>query len=178
MIVRIALLTITAQFRITMAAIDPTEAPQADENGNIPNIPRATLKIVRPRFPDMMDELDDPSKSKKAKREAALKKLIEAAQDEEDSDEEMTEGAAKPNGTTKKADKKGKEPATSSDEDEDSEDDEAMDWQELVVCTLDTERVRIPAYLTAPAAVVIRLVVLTHLPSIELPAAPRHHHCP
>lgn len=164
-----------------MAAIDPTDPPQADENGNIPSVPRATLKIVRPRFPDMMDELDDdrlqrlmygsdeseddsedsdedgddepnggpsdPAKTKKAKREAALKKLIEAAQAEEDSDEEMAdgEGAKKTNGTAKKVNKKGKEPATSSDEDddEDDEDDEEVDWQELVVCTLDTERVSI-----------------------------------
>ncbi len=165
-----------------MAAIDPTEAPQADENGIIPSVPRATLKIVRPRFPDMMDELDDerlkrlmygssdedddedsedddedndddelnggpsdPAKSKKAKQEAALKKLIEAAKEEEDSDEEMADNGAKTNGT-KKPKKKGKEPATSSDDDDDDddEDDEEIDWQELVVCTLDTERVSIP----------------------------------
>ncbi|KAK7756699.1 peptidylprolyl isomerase fpr3 [Diatrype stigma] len=166
-----------AVFRITMAAIDPTDPPQADEDGNIPSVPRATLKIVRPRFPDMMDELDDdrlqrlmygsddsdddsdddskngddepnggpsdPAKTKKARREAALKKLIEAAQAEEDSDEEMADGGAKKtNGTAKKVNKKGKKPATSSDEDsdEDDEDDEEVDWQELVVCTLDTER--------------------------------------
>ena len=162
-----------AAYRITMAALDPTEAPEADENGNIPNIPRSTLKIVRQRYSDLDDEIDDeylkqimggssdsdsdededeedddeanggpsdPAKSKKAKREAALKKLIEAAQDEEDSDEEMADGDAKTNG--KKA-KKGKEPATSSDDDDDDEDEDdedGLDMEELVVCTLDTER--------------------------------------
>ncbi|RYO99802.1 hypothetical protein DL764_006695 [Monosporascus ibericus] len=163
-----------AAYRITMAALDPTEAPEADENGNIPNVPRSTLKIVRQRYSDLDDEIDDeylkqimggssgsdsdededeedddetnggpsdPAKSKKAKREAALKKLIEAAQDEEDSDEEMADGDAKPNG--KKVNKKGKEPATSSDDDEDDEDEDdedGLDMEELVVCTLDTER--------------------------------------
>ncbi|RYP27438.1 hypothetical protein DL767_007682 [Monosporascus sp. MG133] len=163
-----------AAYRITMAALDPTEAPEADENGNIPNVPRSTLKIVRQRYSDLDDEIDDeylkqimggssdsdsdededeedddeanggpsdPAKSKKAKREAALKKLIEAAQDEEDSDEEMADGDAKTNG--KKANKKGKEPATSSDDDDDDEDEDdedGLDMEELVVCTLDTER--------------------------------------
>ncbi|RYP23045.1 hypothetical protein DL765_001300 [Monosporascus sp. GIB2] len=163
-----------AAYRITMAALDPTEAPEADENGNIPNVPRSTLKIVRQRYSDLDDEIDDeylkqimggssdsdsdededgedddeanggpsdPAKSKKAKQEAALKKLIEAAQDEEDSDEEMAEGDAKTNG--KKANKKGKEPATSSDDDDDDEDEDdedGLDMEELVVCTLDTER--------------------------------------
>ncbi|KAI1845257.1 hypothetical protein JX266_008567 [Neoarthrinium moseri] len=155
-----------ASFRITMAALDPTEAPEADEEGNIPAVPRATLKLVRQRYPDLDDELDDeylealmggsddeedsddddepnggpsdPSKSKKAKAEAALKKLIEAAQEEEsDSDEEM---ADQPNGS--KPNKKGKEPATSSDDDDDDDsiDSDAIDLEEFVICTLDTER--------------------------------------
>ncbi|OTB02132.1 hypothetical protein M426DRAFT_322957 [Hypoxylon sp. CI-4A] len=159
-----------AAYQITMAALDPTQAPEADEDGNIPTVPRSTLKIIR-RNPAFDDELDDeyleqlmgdgssdedddeeddddepnggpsdPAKSKKAKQEAALKKLIQAAQEEEDSDEEMGDDA-KPNGV--KASKKGKEPATSSD-DEDDDDDSVgsapLGLEELVVCTLDTER--------------------------------------
>ncbi|KAI1374126.1 hypothetical protein F4677DRAFT_427186 [Hypoxylon crocopeplum] len=160
-----------AAYRITMAALDPSEAPEADEEGNIPSVPRSTLKIVRKR-PSLDDELDDeyldqlmgdlseddededddddepnggpsdPSKSKKARQEAALQKLIQAAQEEEDSDEEMDDDNAKPksNGVVKTS-KKGKEPATSSDEDEDDEsEDYSLDIEELVVCTLDTER--------------------------------------
>ncbi|KAI1083294.1 hypothetical protein F5B20DRAFT_529406 [Whalleya microplaca] len=159
-----------AAYRITMAALDPTEAPEADEDGEIPNVPRSTLKIIRKR-PSLDDELDDdyldelmgggssdedddededgddepnggpsdPSKSKKARQEAALQKLIQAAQHEEDSDEEMEDGA-KPNGVAKSS-KKGKEPATSSDDDDDeSVDSNDMDIEQLVVCTLDTER--------------------------------------
>ncbi|KAK6842139.1 hypothetical protein PG987_002999 [Apiospora arundinis] len=138
-----------ASFRITMAALDPTEEPEADEDGKIPSIPRSTLKIVRQRYPDMDNEVDDeyleslvnggsddeedsdeeeeagpsdPAKSKKAKQAAALKKLIAAAQEE--SDEEMAD--AKTNGKSKK----GKQPATSSDDEEDSddEDDEDLDF--------------------------------------------------
>jgi FK506-binding nuclear protein len=163
-----------------MAALDPTEEPEADDEGNVPAVPRSTLKLVRQRYPDLDDELDDeylqqmlggssdedddevdsdedddepnggpsdPAKSKKAKQEAALKKLMAAAK-EEDSDEDMgDDDAAKPNGVGK-ANKKGKEPATSSDEeeDEDEEDIEGLDMEDLVICTLDTERVRIPTY--------------------------------
>lgn len=159
-----------SQYRITMAALDPTEAPEADEEGNIPAVPRATLKLIR-RVPSLDDEEDDeyldelmggssdededdddepnggpsdPAKSKKARQAAALQKLIQAAQEEEDSDEEM--GDAKPNGV--KASKKGKEPATSSDDEDDNEsvDSEGLELEELVVCTLDTERVSLPYF--------------------------------
>lgn len=150
-----------------MAALDPTEAPEADDEGNIPDMPRATLKLVRQRNPDLDEELDDeylealmggsdddeedsddddeanggpsdPSRSKKAKAEAALMKLIEAAQAEE-SDDEMADADSKPNGKPKK---KGKEPATSSDDDDESVDSDGIDLEEFVICTLDTERVR------------------------------------
>ncbi|KAI0193344.1 hypothetical protein EV127DRAFT_424655, partial [Xylaria flabelliformis] len=156
-----------ACYRITMAALDPTEPPEADEDGNIPSVPRSTLKLIRKRASldaglddDYLQQLiaggddedseedsdedddepnggpSDKAKSKKAKAEA-LKKLIAAAE-AEDSDEDMDDGDAKPNG---KASKKGKEPATSSDEDDDesiSSDD--LEIEELVICTLDTER--------------------------------------
>ncbi|TGJ85070.1 hypothetical protein E0Z10_g3688 [Xylaria hypoxylon] len=157
-----------ACYRITMAALDPTEPPEADENGNIPSVPRSTLKLIRKRASldrDLIDFDDDylqqlmaggddedsdedndddepnggPSdkaKSKKAKAEA-LKKLIAAAE-AEDSDEDMDDGDAKLNG---KANKKGKEPATSSDDDDDeSVSSSDIEIEELVVCTLDTER--------------------------------------
>ncbi|KAI1266782.1 hypothetical protein F5Y18DRAFT_380372 [Xylariaceae sp. FL1019] len=154
-----------ASYRITMAALDPTEPPEADEEGNIPSVPRSTLKLIRKR-PSLDDEMDadyldelmagnldddeedsedsddepnggpsDKAKSKKAKQEALLK-LIAAAQEEE-SDEEMDD--AETNGT-KKASKKGKEPATSSDDDDDESEDSDDEVEELVICTLDTER--------------------------------------
>lgn len=148
-----------------MAALDPTEAPEADEEGNIPDKPRATLKLVRQRNPDLDEELDDeylealmggsdddeddsdddeanggpsdPSKSRKAKAEAALQKLITAAQAEE-SDDEMVDAGSKRNGKPKK----GKKPAVPSDDEEDESDDEdSIELEEFVICTLDTERV-------------------------------------
>ncbi|KAI8632172.1 hypothetical protein F5Y19DRAFT_353339 [Xylariaceae sp. FL1651] len=156
-----------ACYRITMAALDPTEPPEADEDGNIPSVPRSTLKLIRKRA-SLNDDLDDdylnglmsgdldddedsdedddepnggPSdkaRSKKAKEEA-LKKLIAAAEEEDDSDEDMNDGDDKPNGT--KINKKGKEPATSSDDDDDASISSSdMGIEELVICTLDTER--------------------------------------
>ncbi|KAI0890606.1 uncharacterized protein GGS22DRAFT_151359, partial [Annulohypoxylon maeteangense] len=156
-----------AAYRITMAALDPTEAPEADEEGNIAAVPRATLKLIR-RVPSHDDESDDeylnelmggssdeddddddepnggpsdPAKSKKARQAAALQKLIQAAQEEEDSDEEMDD--VKPNGIKAgKKGKKGKEPATSSDDEDEDESvgSESLELEEFVVCTLDTER--------------------------------------
>jgi FK506-binding nuclear protein len=186
-----------------MAALDPTEAPEADEEGNLPAVPRATLKLVRQRYPDLDEELDDeyleslmggsdeddeddsedeeanggpsdPAKSKKAKAAAALKKLMEAAQEESDSDEEMADDT-KPNGA--KASKKGKEPATSSDDDDDDEsiDSDAIDLEEFVICTLDTERVS-RRDCTRPTCAA--LDTLTRPLPAELPAAHRHHHRP
>ncbi|KAI1828483.1 hypothetical protein F4861DRAFT_487795 [Xylaria intraflava] len=157
-----------ACYRITMAALDPTEPPQADGDGNIPTVPRSTLKLIRKRASldgdidddyleqlmgagaddsdDDSDEDDDdepnggPSDKAKSKKAKAdaLEKLIAAAAAEEDSDEEMGDSGAKLNG---KANKKGKEPATSSDDDDDeSISSSDMEIEELVICTLDIER--------------------------------------
>ncbi|KAG5754454.1 hypothetical protein H9Q70_002905 [Fusarium xylarioides] len=154
-----------ASFRITMAAVDPTEEPEADGEGNIPTVPRSTLRLVKRALPgldeDEDDEIDDeymkallagsddeedsdeesnggpsdPVKAKKQRQAAAIKKLLESAQEE--SDEEMED--AKPNGKAK-----GKAKATDEDEeeDDDSDDDseEGADLENFVICTLDTER--------------------------------------
>jgi FK506-binding nuclear protein len=155
-----------ASFRITMAAVDPTEEPEADGEGNIPTVPRSTLRLVKRALPgldeDEDDEIDDeymkallagsddeedsdeeanggpsdPVKAKKQRQAAAIKKLLESAQEE--SDEEMED--AKPNGKAK-----GKAKATEEDEDEDDDSDddseEGADLENFVICTLDTERV-------------------------------------
>ncbi|KAK7427662.1 peptidylprolyl isomerase fpr3 [Neonectria magnoliae] len=157
-----------ASFRITMAAVDPTEEPEADDEGNVPTVPRSTLRLVKRAFPGLDDEDDevddeymkalmgasddddededeeanggpsDPAKSKKQKQAAAIKKLIEASQ-ESSEDEEMED--AKPNGKSK-----GKAKATEDDEEEfeeedsDDESEEGADLENFVICTLDTER--------------------------------------
>ncbi|KAH6634045.1 hypothetical protein B0J18DRAFT_6809 [Chaetomium sp. MPI-SDFR-AT-0129] len=155
-----------ATIRITMAAIDPTAAPETDGQGNVPSVPRSTLKIYKVNDDEDDEDEDDylqnllgggdddeedsdeeeeeevnggpsdPSKSKKARREAAFKKLLEATQ--EDSDDEMEDAGSKPNGSKKK----GKGKASDEDEESDEEEDEAPDFdmEEFVVCTLDTER--------------------------------------
>jgi len=154
-----------ATIRITMAAIDPTAAPETDGQGNVPSVPRSTLKIYKANVDEDDDEDEDylesllgggdddddesdeeeeanggpsdPSKSKKARRDAAIKKLLEATK--EDSDDEMEDAGSKLNG----AKNKGKAKASDEDEEEsDEEDDDAEDlnMEEYVVCTLDTER--------------------------------------
>ncbi|KAJ4290714.1 peptidylprolyl isomerase fpr3 [Collariella sp. IMI 366227] len=147
-----------ATIRITMAAIDPTAAPETDSQGNVPSVPRSTLKIYKANVDDDDEDEDylegllggaddedesdedeeeanggpsDPAKSKKARREAAIRKLLAATQ--EDSDDEMEDAGAKKG--------KGKGKASEDEEsDEEDEDDEDINMEEYVVCTLDTER--------------------------------------
>ncbi|CEI64817.1 FK506-binding protein 4 [Fusarium venenatum] len=159
-----------ASFRITMAAVDPTEEPEADGEGNIPTVPRSTLRLVKRALPgldeDEDDEIDDeylkallagsddeedsdeeanggpsdPAKAKKQRQAAAIKKLLESAQEESDDEMEDAKPNGKPNGKAK-----GKAKATEEsdeDEDEDSDDDseDGADLENFVICTLDTER--------------------------------------
>ncbi|KAK5990886.1 FK506-binding protein 4 [Cladobotryum mycophilum] len=165
-----------ASFRITMAAIDPTEQPEADEEGNVPALPRSTLRLVKRAFPGVEDGEDDdvdeeymkallgesddedsdeeanggpsdPVKVKKQKQAAAIKKLLEAANDDSD-DEEMEDAETKPKGKKDKGKGKGKgkgkavvEEEEESEEEEDSDDDsEGGDLENFVLCTLDTEK--------------------------------------
>ncbi|KAA8574025.1 hypothetical protein MFRU_001g01460 [Monilinia fructicola] len=142
-----------ATFRITMAAIDPTE-PADDVEGGAK--PRSTLKIIRQSSAgdeeDSEDDDDededseddgeesnggpsDPSKSKKARKQAALKELL-ASINKDDSDEEMEDASAK------KVAKKGKAKAAVDDEEEseeESDDGEDIEIEEYVLCTLDPE---------------------------------------
>ncbi|KAF4455078.1 FK506-binding protein 4 [Fusarium austroafricanum] len=156
-----------ASFRITMAAVDPTEEPEADGEGNVPTVPRSTLRLVKRAFPgideDEDDEVDDeymkallagsddeedsdeeanggpsdPAKAKKQRQAAAIKKLLESAAQEE-SDEEMED--AKPNGKAKGKGKAIEEEDDEDDEDSDDDSDEGADLENFVICTLDTER--------------------------------------
>ncbi|KAK3328828.1 hypothetical protein B0H66DRAFT_487122 [Apodospora peruviana] len=152
-----------ATIRITMAAIDPTAEPEADSEGNIPAVHRSTLKIIksssRADSDDEDDEFDlesyledaeddeadgevnggpsDKSKSKKARQEAAIKKLLEATQEESDDDMEDAEASSSSKS------KKGKAKATEEDEedsDDESDDEDDLEVEDFVVCTLDTER--------------------------------------
>jgi FK506-binding nuclear protein len=71
------------QFRITMAAVDPTAPPEADEDGNIPAVPRSTLKLIRiPNDEDDEDDEDDDDDDE------YLRALINASDDDDDEDED------------------------------------------------------------------------------------------
>jgi Nucleoplasmin-like domain len=147
-------LTLAAQYRITMAAIDPTALPQIDD----PDVPpRATLKMIRLPVDDSDDEADDdyedddvetirrrlgiadetnggPGEKTKKAREEALKKAL---------DKDLPNGV---NGTNLD---KGKAKASDDESEEDSEsddldldlDDSAPDLEEFVICTLDSKQV-------------------------------------
>jgi len=156
-----------ASFRITMAAVDPTEEAEADAEGKVPAIPRSTLRLVKSAYPgldaDEDDELDEdslramlgaadsdeddsddepnggPSDPAKAKKQkqSAAIKKLLEEAMSDDDDEEMED--AKPNGV-KSSKAKGKAPA--SDDDEEDSDDESDDdnLENFVICTLDTEK--------------------------------------
>lgn len=89
----------------------------------------------------------DPSKTKKARKEAAMQQLMEALKAQnEDEDEMEVHKSAKVNGVIKQSkanNGKGKGKATAEDlEDESLEDEDSIDgMEEVVVCTLDPERV-------------------------------------
>ncbi|KAI9925155.1 hypothetical protein ASPWEDRAFT_45910 [Aspergillus wentii DTO 134E9] len=144
-----------AMFRVSMAAIDPDEVPELDDDSKSP---RATLKLVRPPpGMDLDDESDDdyedeeddddddeddeelnggPSDKEKARKLKELAALKEMEVDEED-DEEDDEGDFDLKAAISKL-IKGKNPATEDDEDDESED--GVDLDEMVICTLDPQR--------------------------------------
>lgn len=146
-----------ASFRITMAALDPTQEPELDDSKNAPSVPRSTLRLIKRAFPgldeDEDDELDDeymsallgnsddeddeanggpsdPAKAKKQKQAAAIKKLLEATNGEDSEDEEMED--AETNGVKGKKGKsnagaKGKGKGKAIEEEEEDEDEEDED---------------------------------------------------
>jgi len=86
----------SAAFRITMAAIDPSAAPQIDEENKVP---RATLKIIRVPM-DFEDEEDDEDYDPEDVEEM-IARLREAgalpdADSEEDSEDETNGGPSDP----------------------------------------------------------------------------------
>lgn len=177
-----------ATFRITMAAIDPSFAPEHTgmANGDIKS--RATLKLVYEtnpgqdsdsdegsdededylrefltgrEFDDEDDDIEssdddeeknggpsDPSKTKKARKEAAMQQMIKALSEaKDDSESEMdVDESPKTNGLSKKskANKgKGKAVAEESEDEslgEDDTEDSDDGMEEVIVCTLDPEK--------------------------------------
>lgn len=147
-----------------MAAVDPDAAPEyGDVDPSKP--PRATLKMIRApaEFDDEdsdeeSDEDDessddedvnggpsDPAKSKKLK-EAAAKKEMKDAMDEDDSDEDGDSVDIK---SVLNKLMKGKDRAPDVDDESDDSDDMP---EEIVICTLDPEKVRLSRPCVSTAA--------------------------
>jgi FK506-binding nuclear protein len=179
-----------------MAAVDPDAAPEFEDDVDSSKPPRATLKIVRPPPGlDFDDEEDDddyeedegdesdedsddeevnggPSDKEKAKklREAAALKDLEEAMEEDDSegdDDEIDIKAA----ISKLI--KGKAPAIDDDEDDEDEDDddEGLELEEIVVCTLDPQKVGVTPAIYKP----LLCFVANQESQIALPTTTRHH---
>ncbi|KIW62887.1 hypothetical protein PV04_09779 [Phialophora macrospora] len=152
-----------AMFRVTMAAIDPSEEPVTDPEDKHP--PRATLKMIR--VPDDMldddeDDSDDedfdledlededdevnggPSEKKSRSRiEDEDEDEDMEDDDDEDEDDDDAEAIAHLAKIMQYANGKGKAKALDSEEDgddEDDSDDESLEMDEVVVCTLDPEK--------------------------------------
>lgn len=144
-----------------MAAIDPDAMPEYADDADSSKPPRATLKIIRPppgmeldddeEDEDYSDEDDedeesddddesnggpsDPAKARLAKQAARLRELEDAMdEDDDESDGDVDLKAA----ISKLIKGKGR---LTDDDDDASEDSEDLELEEVVVCTLDPEKV-------------------------------------
>lgn len=84
-----------SQFRITMAAVDPTEEPEADAEGDVPAIPRSTLRLVKRAYPGFDDDEDDELDDEELKAILAANGAEFSDEDSED-DEEANGGPSDP----------------------------------------------------------------------------------
>ncbi|KAL2044978.1 hypothetical protein N7G274_002753 [Stereocaulon virgatum] len=149
--------------RATLKVVyDPNGSGEEDESENSEDQEEYLQKLLAGGDSDDEDDEDedesssddeeknggpsDPSKTKKARKEAALQEMMKALAEQNDSDDEMEEdNSPRTNGVTKKAKvDKGKGKATDEDmEKDDSEDgsEESLDdMEEVVLCTLDPEK--------------------------------------
>lgn len=141
-----------------MAAIDPDAMPEFGDEASSNKPPRATLKIIRPPpgmdlddddedYSDDEDEDEessddeanggpsDPAKAKLARQAAKLKELEDVMdEDDDESDGDIDLKAA----ISKLIKGKGR---LTDDDDDASEDSEGFELDEVVVCTLDPEKV-------------------------------------
>ena len=154
-----------APARATLKVVYDPSGPEEDESEDSDEKDDYLRKLLASADGDSEDEDDeddeesssddeeanggpsDPSKTKKARKEAAVQEMMKALAEQNDSDDEMDiDGLPSANGISKKVNK-GKGKATDEDlEDDasevDSEDVEGL--EELVLCTLDPEKVKPP----------------------------------
>jgi FK506-binding nuclear protein len=173
-----------------MAAIDPDEAPEFEDDEDSSKPSRATLKIIRAPpgldleeddeddedYSDEDDEEEDseeesnggPSdkeKARKLKEAAALKDLEDAMEEDDDDEDDEDEDFDLKAAISKLI--KGKGPAL---DDEDSESEEGLELDENVICTLSPNQV---SFIPFFALEICSSSATNFL--IELPAAPGHH---
>ena len=175
-----------------MAAIDPDESPEFEDDEDSSKAPRATLKIIRAPpgldldeddeddedYSDEDDEEEDseeesnggPSdkeKARKLKEAAALKDLEDAMEEEDDDEEEDDENEDFDLKAAISKLIKGKGPAL---DDEDSESEEGLELDENVICTLSPNQVGFMPFVTFEMCPNLATNSL-----IELPTASGHH---
>jgi Nucleoplasmin-like domain len=156
-----------AMFRLSMAALDPSAEPEF-QKGDTKKTPRATLKLIRVPADlyedddsedsdyEMEDDEDegenssdedkdevnggpsDPSKMKKSSK-LDLVKAIAEQDSEEDEDDESDEEAAAKSALMKIMKGKGKAVGAGDEASDDEED--SLELEEVVICTLDPEKV-------------------------------------
>lgn len=152
-----------AMFRLSMAAIDPDAEPEFEE-GREKKTPRATLKLIRVPADLLDDDSDDsdidseedgdeessdeeelnggPSDLSKAKKpnKLDLAKAIakQESGDEQEEDDSEEEAAAK---SALMKIMKGKGKADINGDNAGGENDDSLELEEIVVCTLDPEKV-------------------------------------
>lgn len=156
-----------AMFRLSMAAIDPTAEPEFEE-GDEKKTPRATLKLIRvpaelfddddsedSDYDEMEGDEDeesssekeevnggpsDPSKAKKVDKLDLVKAIAEQDEEEEEEEEDDSEEEAAAKSALMKI-MKGKGKATENGEEADDDDEDSLELEEVVICTLDPEKV-------------------------------------
>jgi len=173
-----------------MAAIDPDESPEFEDDEDSSKAPRATLKIIRAPpgldldeddeddedYSDEDDEEEDseeesnggPSdkeKARKLKEAAALKDLEDAMEEDDDDEDDENEDFDLKAAISKLI--KGKGPAL---DDEDSESEEGLELDENVICTLSPNQVGFMPFVTFEMCPNLATNSL-----IELPTASGHH---
>lgn len=104
-----------------MAAVDPTQEPEADEDGNVPSVPRSTLRLIKRAFPELDEDDEDDEID-----EEYMKALMGESDSEDDEEEEANGGPSDPAKTKKSkqeaALKKLLEAAAAEEEESDDED--------------------------------------------------------
>ncbi|KAI5784797.1 hypothetical protein FPQ18DRAFT_352493 [Pyronema domesticum] len=124
-------------FRITMAAIDPTQTPL---NKDQPK--RATLKLVRrPLDHDDFEDDDEEDEDEDSDEEGAIKKLIAKSDKLSKSDKALKKAQADAKANAMEVD-------AEDDDEDDDEDDEGFETEEFVICTLDDKTYQQPLEIT------------------------------